>query len=774
MLNAGDIVGKYKIVRSLGSGGMADVYEAEDPSLGRRVALKVLPPELTRNKQLIQRFEKEVRAAASLNHHGIVTVFEVGEHDGLHYYSMRLLTGGDLRDRIDAGLSEIEALATLREIADAFSHAHQRGFVHRDVKPENIIFDEQGYPVLTDFGIAKAVDSGTRVTATGVSVGTPRYISPEQARGQPVDARADIYSMGVILYEMLVGKPPYDGEESLAVIFQHVTEPIPRLPEEKARFQPLIDTLMAKKPDERPESADALVKLIDQYLPTQNTQEFRSGAGATQSNPLVARLRTPSSLRTSGASQPAAEPPAEPEPPAETAAEREQREAEAARRAEAEQEREAAERRKREEQERQEAERREAEEKARQEAERQEAERRKREEAEKRKADEQRRKEAERQEAERRKREEEEKRKAEEQRRQEAERQEAERQKREEEEKRKAEEARRRKEEAERKRREDEARKAAEEKRRKEEAEAKAARKREAEEKARQQREEKARQRQEEQARKRAETARQQEERRQRKAARATAGPEGSAAPGRPLIIGGAAAAILIAGALWFLMRPGDDAPLPPAEPAPVETPAVDTPATATDEPAAPEAAAPDAPDTDTMPAVPQRAPRLDGTVTTEVPAVDVPPAGPTPEEREVERRAEQERRDAEAAAQAEREQREAEAAARREREQREAEEAARREREQREAEEAREAEARRAQEEAAEPEQAEEESSLMQELQRQRELERQQREQAEAERRAAREEAEQRAREQAESAPAAEPDQEEDARERLRRIPGF
>ncbi|MEQ9737526.1 MAG: protein kinase, partial [Algiphilus sp.] len=299
MLKAGDIVGKYKILRALGAGGMADVYEAEDPSLGRHVALKVLPPEMTRNKQLIQRFEKEVRAAASLNHHGIVTVFEVGEHEGLHYYSMRLLTGGDLRDRIDAGLTEIEALAILRELADAFTHAHDRGFVHRDVKPENIIFDEQGYPVLTDFGIAKAVDSGTRVTATGVSVGTPRYISPEQARGRTVDNRADIYSLGVILYEMLTGKPPYDGEESLAVIFQHVTEPIPRLPEGQAHLQALIDALMAKAPEDRPESAAAVIRLIDEHLPRHSTQEFRSETGATQSNPLIQRMMTPSGLRAS-------------------------------------------------------------------------------------------------------------------------------------------------------------------------------------------------------------------------------------------------------------------------------------------------------------------------------------------------------------------------------------------------------------------------------------------------------------------------------------------
>src|SRR5690606_22481120 len=146
----GTLLGNYKILRQLGSGGMADVYEAEDQTLGRRVALKVLPPEFGRNPQLVARFEKEVRSSASLNHAGIVTVFEVGRAEGVHYYSMRLLTAGDLRGRIEKGLSDIEGLMILREITDAFVHAHAAGFVHRDVKPENILFDEQGRAVLTD------------------------------------------------------------------------------------------------------------------------------------------------------------------------------------------------------------------------------------------------------------------------------------------------------------------------------------------------------------------------------------------------------------------------------------------------------------------------------------------------------------------------------------------------------------------------------------------------------------------------------------------------
>ncbi|MEW6169860.1 MAG: serine/threonine-protein kinase, partial [Pseudomonadota bacterium] len=303
MLPAGTVLGNYKILRQLGSGGMADVYEAEDQMLGRRVALKVLPPEFGRNPQLVARFEKEVRAAASLNHAGIVTVFEVGRAEGVHYYSMRLLTGGDLRGRIEQGLSEIEALSILREITDAFVHAHASGFVHRDVKPENILFDEQGRAVLTDFGIAKAMSSESKMTATGVSIGTPRYISPEQARGRPVDARADLYSLGAILYEMLTGKPPYDAEDSLAVIFKHVTEPIPRLPENLAQYQPLVDTLMAKEPAQRPSSATELIAMLDPFLPVQRTTTLPKYATST----FRARTNTsgnslPTIVTTGGAS----------------------------------------------------------------------------------------------------------------------------------------------------------------------------------------------------------------------------------------------------------------------------------------------------------------------------------------------------------------------------------------------------------------------------------------------------------------------------------------
>lgn len=276
-LTAGQQVGRYTILRALGSGGMADVYEAADQMLERRIAVKVLPTELSRDPDLIQRFEKEVRAAAALDHAGIVTIYEVGHVDGIYFYTMRLLTGGDLRQRIRQGIEESEAIELIYTVADAFQHAHEQGFVHRDVKPENIMFDDRGRPVLTDFGIAKAMAASTKLTATGVMIGTPRYISPEQARGQGgVDQRADIYSLGVILFEMLAGRRPYEGDEALAIILQHLTAPIPRLPEAFSRYQALIDSLLAKDPAQRPESCDVLRDLLEPFRVTQITERGRT------------------------------------------------------------------------------------------------------------------------------------------------------------------------------------------------------------------------------------------------------------------------------------------------------------------------------------------------------------------------------------------------------------------------------------------------------------------------------------------------------------------
>ncbi|MFA5940778.1 MAG: serine/threonine-protein kinase [Sinimarinibacterium sp.] len=266
MPQAGDVLGNYRIVRLLGSGGFADVFEAEDPLLQRSVALKILTQEVNRTSDTLARFQREVRAVAVLNHPGIVSIYSVGEAEGVNYYAMRLLPGGDLRKRIGEGAEPRRALEILQSLASALEHAHQQGIIHRDIKPENILFAEDGQPVLTDFGIAKVLRAQEQLTMIGTAMGTPRYLSPEQARGGTVDARTDLYSLGVILFELLTGHAPYDGPDPLSVVLKHATEPVPHLPETLANLQPLIDQLMAKHPGQRPASAAEAEKLIRKFL----------------------------------------------------------------------------------------------------------------------------------------------------------------------------------------------------------------------------------------------------------------------------------------------------------------------------------------------------------------------------------------------------------------------------------------------------------------------------------------------------------------------------
>ena len=256
--------GKYRILRLLGQGGMADVYEAEETTVGRIVALKVLPAAFARDEERAGRFAKEIQASAKLHHPNIVSVFEVGEVDGLHYYTMSVLPGGDLKDRLKNGaLPPKDALRIAREIAGALAYAHDNGFVHRDVKPENILFREDGSAVLTDFGIARATVGGTRMTATGLSIGTPHYMSPEQARGREVDGRSDLYALGVVLYEMLTGQVPFDSTDSLAIGIMHLQDPVPPLPKELAEYQPVLDRLLAKDPEQRYPTGNEIADDLD-------------------------------------------------------------------------------------------------------------------------------------------------------------------------------------------------------------------------------------------------------------------------------------------------------------------------------------------------------------------------------------------------------------------------------------------------------------------------------------------------------------------------------
>ena len=264
-LQIGTRLGHYRILALLGRGGMADVYRAEDERLGREVALKAVPPEFARDLERVERFRREVRAAARLTHPNIVTVYEFGQGEELHFYTMELMTSGDLKARIRThpeGMTAQEVRTVALAMAKALDYAHQRGFVHRDVKPENILFGEDGTPQLTDFGIARSLAEGTRMTGTGMSIGSPHYMSPEQARGLLVDGRSDLYSLGVVLYEMLTGRLPFNAADSFGVAYSHINDPLPELPRELAAWQPVVERLTAKAPHKRYGNAGELREVL--------------------------------------------------------------------------------------------------------------------------------------------------------------------------------------------------------------------------------------------------------------------------------------------------------------------------------------------------------------------------------------------------------------------------------------------------------------------------------------------------------------------------------
>jgi len=279
---------EYEILEELGRGGMAIVFKAKEKQLDREVAIKVLPFSLAFDKEFVERFQREARTSAKLEHPNIIPIYRVGKSGRVIYFVMKFLRGKPLSSVLAArgSLPPLEIRKILAEVARALAYAHKKEIVHRDIKPDNIMFDEHGHAVVTDFGIAKAA-SGGKLTGTGMSIGTPHYMSPEQAKAQPLDGRSDIYSLGVVAYQCLTGAVPFDGEDSFSIGYKHIMEEIPTPPidtHDKRTLFEIIKKMMAKVPDQRFQNAEELVAVLEGGRSVSFTTD------ATQALPSMARL----------------------------------------------------------------------------------------------------------------------------------------------------------------------------------------------------------------------------------------------------------------------------------------------------------------------------------------------------------------------------------------------------------------------------------------------------------------------------------------------------
>lgn len=295
----------YTIVRELGRGGMATVYLAIQERLNRQVALKVMEPISDAIEDFTQRFAKEGQIIAQFQHPQIITIYDFDSYDGAHYFSMEYLPGGTLAERIPQGLPLERILEIVTKVAEALAYAHERGIIHRDLKPQNILFRRDGTPVLSDFGIAKVISASpetTQLTQLGTAIGSPRYMSPEQITSQTLDPRSDLYSLGLVFFEMLTGQQPYRADDVITLAMKHCSEPAPPLPRELSGLQPILDKLLAKRPDERFDSAKAVVRALERI----DTRTLNRPSDDDETR-IVAPAQAPS--RAGPAEPPAPKPP---------------------------------------------------------------------------------------------------------------------------------------------------------------------------------------------------------------------------------------------------------------------------------------------------------------------------------------------------------------------------------------------------------------------------------------------------------------------------------
>jgi serine/threonine-protein kinase len=287
--------GRYRIVRRIGSGGMADVYLAEDTHLGREIALKVLHRRFAQDAEFVERFRREASAAAGLQHPHVVGVFDRGEYEGTYYIAMEYLRGRTLKDVVaaEAPIDQPRAIAIGTQILQAAGFAHRNGVVHRDFKPHNVIVDEAGNAKVTDFGIARA--GASEMTETGSIMGTAQYLSPEQAQGQDVTARSDVYSIGVMLYELLTGRLPFNGDSAVAIALKHMSEPPPPMSGDGVRLEPNLEAVvlgaLAKDPAARWQTAEDFAEALAACLPY--VDAFLEGSEPSQDTAIFAAVPVP-------------------------------------------------------------------------------------------------------------------------------------------------------------------------------------------------------------------------------------------------------------------------------------------------------------------------------------------------------------------------------------------------------------------------------------------------------------------------------------------------
>ncbi len=307
----GTTLGKYKILAPLGQGGMAQVYRAHQENLDREVAIKVLPPWYAADRNFVERFNLEARLVARLSHPNIVTIHDFSEQDGHLYIVMQLVDGGTLKQLLDrlrdpsssanqnaqevmGAMDVLAADRIFQPLASALAYAHEKGIIHRDIKPVNVLMDRTKRPILSDFGIAKVLASTKELTRPGAGVGTPEYMSPEQVKGEQMDGRADIYALGIMLYEALTGRTPFIGDNYPAIAHSHIyeTPPDPRI---FNRLIPLavrdvILTALQKKPEHRYQRASDMAKALEQAV--QVASKGDQNQLATQSQASIARAPT--------------------------------------------------------------------------------------------------------------------------------------------------------------------------------------------------------------------------------------------------------------------------------------------------------------------------------------------------------------------------------------------------------------------------------------------------------------------------------------------------